>query len=436
MLTGFIQFLNTHTPLLYLTQSLWRDEAFSVLVARPGGIETIRITAADFTPPLYYLLLHYWMNIFGEGEIAIRMLSFLFFLAFLVVFYKFSKTIFKNSWAKISLLLASTNPMLVYYAFEARTYSLFALTSTASMYYFYINNRIAYIIATTLALYTHPYTVFIPFTQGLYLLIKKRLNREKIAMMIVPFILYIPWMFVIVEQVKRTGQMWMYPINTNLVQSVLGNLLIAYDGTPGFLWNNMKILSLIVFVLYIYAINTKKKWKKNSLFFLWVFVPLVIVLAISYVKPIYVNRYIIMVSVGQILLLSIALQSIPNALIRKTLTLFFFAVWIYTLYFLPPYVKKVDLRSSFQHVNAIAQNGDFIYANTPLVFFESLYYSNNQNSVYLYNPDQITLPPYLGTILIPTSKHKDIFPQYPKRTFMIYENGHFEIFSGFPEITN
>lgn len=36
----------SNTPLLYLTQSLWRDEAFSVLIANPGGWETVRITAA------------------------------------------------------------------------------------------------------------------------------------------------------------------------------------------------------------------------------------------------------------------------------------------------------------------------------------------------------------------------------------------------------
>lgn len=435
MFESIIGFIETHTPLLYLTQSFWRDEAFSVMVATPGGFETIRITAADYTPPLYYLILHYWMALFGKGEITVRMLSFIIFIGFLLVFYQFVKAIFKDSWTKISLLLAACNPMLVYYAFEARAYSLYALTTTASMYYFYINHKLGYIISTTLALYTHPYTVFVPATQVIYLLIKKKLNKEKIILMAIPFLLYIPWIFVIFEQIQKSQQMWMYSINTSLVQAVLGNLLIGYEGTPGFLWNHMKILSLIVFVLYILAIGTKKRFKENILFFLWVFIPLTIVLTISYFKPIYVNRYIITVSVAQVLLLAVALKSISNLILRRILTLFFFSIFLYTLYFMPFYIKKVDIKSTFKEVNSFAGQSQ-VYANTPLVFFESVYYFQNPQNVYLYNPDHIPLPVYVGAVLIPQSIHKDSFPEYPQKTIMIYEDGHYEVFSELPSIQN
>ncbi|MBI2029763.1 glycosyltransferase family 39 protein [Candidatus Gottesmanbacteria bacterium] len=423
-----------NTPLLYLTQSLWRDEAFSVLVASPGGFETIRITSSDYSPPLYYLFLHYWMLVFGKAEITIRVLSLIFFIGFLYIFYQFAKAIFKDKWAKVSLLLAAFNPMLVYYAFEARGYSLNILTTTASMYYFYINKPLPYIIATTLALYTHPYTVIVPVVQGLYLLISKKLTKEKIITMVIPFILYTPWMFVIADQLTRTEKMWMWPINLTLILSVLGNLLIGYEGTPGFLWKYTIILSVTVFVLYIFAISTKKRFKQNILFFLWVFVPLAIVLIISYFKPIFVNRYLITVSSAQVMLLAIALKSIKTVIIKRLLTVFFFGIWLYSLYFLPPYIKKVDVRTAFAQINTIANEEDFVYANTPLVFFESVYYYKNPTKVYLFNPQHIILPNYLAIVLIPNKVHKDFFPKYPARTFMIYEDGHYEIFSGFPDI--
>lgn len=421
-----------NTPLLYLTQSLWRDEAFSVLVASPGGLETIRITSADYSPPLYYLFLHYWILVFGKAEITIRALSLIFFIGFLYIFYQFAKAVFKDSWAKVSLLLVALNPMLVYYAFEARGYSLNILTTTASMYYFYIYKPLPYIISTTLALYTHPYTVFVPIVQGLYLLISKKLSKEKIIMIAIPFILYTPWMLVIADQLTRTEKMWMWPINLTLVRSVLGNLLIGYEGTPGFLWNYTAILSGIVLVLYIFAISTKKRFKQNILFFLWVFVPLTIVLTISYFKPIFVNRYVITVSSAQILLLSVALKSIKNVTIRRLLTVFFFGIWLYFLYFLPPYIKKVDIRTTFEQINTIANERDLVYANSPLVFFESVYYYKNPTKVYYFNPQHIVLPNYLAVVLIPDKVHEDSFPKYPTKTFMIYEDGHYEIFSGLP----
>src|SRR3989344_7998561 len=114
----------TNTPLLYLTKSLWRDEAFSVLIAEFGITDIVRLTAADYTPPLYYFLLHYWMMIAGNGEIAVRVLSFLFFIALLVIIYVFARDVLKlrrNERIAVTVLMA-VNPMLLYYAFEARAY--------------------------------------------------------------------------------------------------------------------------------------------------------------------------------------------------------------------------------------------------------------------------------------------------------------------------
>src|SRR5436190_4188502 len=58
-----------------LKSHLWLDETLSVDIARlPIG----KIPAAlrhDGAPPLYYLLLHGWMRLFGTGDVAVRALS-------------------------------------------------------------------------------------------------------------------------------------------------------------------------------------------------------------------------------------------------------------------------------------------------------------------------------------------------------------------------
>src|SRR4051812_13236446 len=54
---------------------LWLDESLTVEIARrplPGLFAALR---HDGSPPLYYLLLHYWMKVFGTGDIAVRALS-------------------------------------------------------------------------------------------------------------------------------------------------------------------------------------------------------------------------------------------------------------------------------------------------------------------------------------------------------------------------
>lgn len=433
MFNSLISFLFTHTPLLYLTQSLWRDEAFSVLIAEPGGFESIKITAADFNPPLYYLLLNFWIKIFGKSEISIRMLSFVFFLCFLYVFYKFALFVFNKKLAIVLTTTAALCPILIYYGFEARMYSLYALTTTASMYFFYTKKWKPYIVVTTLALYTHPYTIFVPLTQGLYLLLKKKLTKLVLANILIPFIFYLPWILVIINQFKNSSQMWIYPIDLNLITSVLANLLVGFDGTPGFLWQYMKIFSLFLFIFYLFAFSKKETREKYLLFFLWVFVPLSIVLTVSYFKPIFVNRYIITVSVAQLFLLMVSLQSLSWKKLKIFSSVFVLSIFVFFLFYLPPFIKKVNIRDTFTEITSLSRKDDLVLARSPLVFFESLYYFPDRERVYLYNPDMVKLPAYLGNVLIPNNKHTNTFPTYPKRAFMVYENGSYELFSGFPK---
>src|SRR5437868_8542899 len=68
--------------LRFLTSShLWLDEALTVNIAR---LPLSRIPDAlrhDGSPPLYYLLLHWWIAVFGDGDVAARALSAVFAIA-------------------------------------------------------------------------------------------------------------------------------------------------------------------------------------------------------------------------------------------------------------------------------------------------------------------------------------------------------------------
>src|SRR4051794_40055749 len=54
---------------------LWADEALSVGIARLPVDRLLAALRHDGAPPLYYLLLHGWMRVFGSGPAAARALS-------------------------------------------------------------------------------------------------------------------------------------------------------------------------------------------------------------------------------------------------------------------------------------------------------------------------------------------------------------------------
>ena len=90
-----LNLLFNFTPLKLVAEFIWRDEAFSYFMARENLMNIVLTTARDNNPPLYYILLHFWMKIFGSTEIALRSLSVIFFWATTYVAFLFLNDIFK-----------------------------------------------------------------------------------------------------------------------------------------------------------------------------------------------------------------------------------------------------------------------------------------------------------------------------------------------------
>ena len=55
--------------------SLWLDEALSVNIARLPIGDIASWLRHDGHPPLYYVVLHGWIELFGSGDTAVRALS-------------------------------------------------------------------------------------------------------------------------------------------------------------------------------------------------------------------------------------------------------------------------------------------------------------------------------------------------------------------------
>src|SRR5436305_4632698 len=65
---------------LHTSSDLWLDEALTVNIAKLPVGDLLRQLKHDGHPPLYYLLLHVWMKVFGSGDNAVRSLSTVFSL--------------------------------------------------------------------------------------------------------------------------------------------------------------------------------------------------------------------------------------------------------------------------------------------------------------------------------------------------------------------
>ncbi len=173
----------------------WHDERVTICIAnglfyanKPNGYEftsnsfrsqnkienVLQSTIKDNGNSIFYnVVLHYWKNVFGNSDFALRFLSVLSGLLLVFIGYRFSKSMFNDS--RIGLLTAflfAIQPMFIEDAQKIRAYAFATLLSFCSSYILLLiiklkNNAnsyylfAGYVILATLSLLSHYLTSYI-----------------------------------------------------------------------------------------------------------------------------------------------------------------------------------------------------------------------------------------------------------------------------------
>ena len=118
-------------------KGFWEDEASTVLLLKEDlGRMLAGVADGERAPYLYYLLAWPWTRLFGDGEVGLRSLSVLFGAATVPVAYLAARELISRRAGVVVAALVATNPILVWYSQEGRTYALFVLLSALALYFF------------------------------------------------------------------------------------------------------------------------------------------------------------------------------------------------------------------------------------------------------------------------------------------------------------
>ena len=365
------------------TASLWGDEAFSAILSMKPIPEIISIIARDTSPPLYNLTEHIWFQIFGTSEIAVRSLSFLYYLIAVFFVYKIANHLWDKKTAILASVLTFLNPFFFIYAFEGRMYSILAAAVTASMYFFLTQKWVGYVLATSAALYSHHFSIFAVFIQGLWFLKEFFWGKRKVAYSILKSfvaigILYTPWLIPLYNQIRMVGGgFW---LGTPSVPD-LGKLILTYLN-----------ISLIALILR----DWKKNFEKSVFLLLWFAGPIALTWLISQkFSSIFFDRYLLYAIPGAMLLVASQKQKFSKYFIAITLVFFLVAAFYY---FIHP-IKR-PFRDLATYVKSTRDGGDFIlnwYSNGTHHIWETKYYGIGGP---IYVPSGGVLPFFVGTALM------------------------------------
>ena len=198
------------------SKGLWLDEAYSVLAARLPFMEMLEKLSRDATPPLYYVFLAPWVRLFGSGEAAARALSIVFSISGIALMGMLSFRYFSLRIASAVTLILAFTPMHIYYAQEARMYSLLALLGIALVFsgleYLTRGSRLALILValfSVLMLLTHNIAAWFVIGVNVAFLSlcgdRRRLLRWLAAQTLAALI-YLPWLLIALEQVHEQSE--------------------------------------------------------------------------------------------------------------------------------------------------------------------------------------------------------------------------------------
>ncbi len=384
--------------------SIWYDEAFSVELARqPLPLLLHIISGPEPNMELYYLFLHFWLGFTGllglyATEFVVRFPSAVFAALSTVVVFLLGRRFIGTSAGIVGAGLYLLNDLQLVYAQQTRAYSLqllliciacYALLAALTRTSHPRRCWACYIVATTLAVYTHLFSLLVLLAQlvmfaGLLILPGERRRSIRclpdfIASLVITAILIIP-MLLISRNGSKTG--WLPVPHLSDIYHLF--LTISADSKVYLLLlAGFCVLGLGMAVL-CYLPAGKDLLKRNALLddkseqayqgFLpvalalvcWLVVPIIASYVISYTPTrLFSSRYLVTIVPALALLVGLGVATLRWRMVQVGLTivLFLLAARYVPLYYQSAQVEDWNSTTHWLEQQYHPDDGIFCYDN-------------------------------------------------------------------------
>ncbi|MHB8233293.1 MAG: glycosyltransferase family 39 protein [Solirubrobacteraceae bacterium] len=295
-------------------KGLWVDEAFSANYARMNlsGLWHV-ISGRDPNMGLYYVLLHFWVRVFGPNEAALRSFSAIVGALAIPFAVLLGTRLFGRTAGLVAGLLLALNPFFLQYAQIARSYALAVMLVLASCYAFVLalqspsrRRLVAYVLTSALSFYAHYFAALVLLAQAATLLAfapREVVRGRWLVAAVAVIALCIP-AGVFASREQASGVEW---IGT----PSFGDLLRVPSGITG--GTGLAILlSALACYGFVQAMRRGRRWQAEFVA-AWLFFPV----ALDFIEsrlghPLFVTHYLIVVLPALLLLAAAGVAALPR----------------------------------------------------------------------------------------------------------------------------
>lgn len=407
-----ILLLATHVRLLYLTKAdIWHDEGYTAAIIKQPLIDIISTTTTDVHPPFYYIIMHFWQLLFGDSIISLRSFSVACGVMTIALLFFLLQKIFSKRIAIFGAFLAALGPFLIRYSDEARMYALAALIGVAATYAFImaVDKKdkkpwwILYGFLVAIGIYAQYFLALLLPAHFVYLWLKIGGNRTDVIKIFTNknvwlaaglcFLLFLPWLPVMISQVGRvSGEFWIPEVNKFTIPTTL-SMFLTYDERI------VRYFGLLLLpIMLIKSLTLARKFHKYRaaiwLMTIWSFLPMIIIYVLSKGRPVYLDRYFTYSAPAFYSLMAIYIGIIFSSKRIRSVGLSIILILLIGYYMWHVGSKNIteaswnSTNTAMNHINENIKSNDSIISGEIYTYFHTSYYNRTNKEIFLLRPDQ------------------------------------------------
>lgn len=341
------------------------DEPFSIFHAQQDLKHIFSLsTQGEPNTPLFLVLLHFWIKLFGYDATFLRILPLIFNCLTAVIIYQTGKRFFNLPSAITASLLFIFSFSQFFHGLEVRSYSMFTLAASLTLYCFLdvINSRskgsIARLVLSNLfVVYSHYFGLFIIFSEGIALLFY--LKDHKILKFVVlstgmTILGFAPMIRIIINQffLSSKGTWLSSPLSGDYRKWLL--FLFNHES----IFTAFQLILVIAAILFLFRFLKYRHWKpmldkKYIILLLWSIIPFTLMYFISFKMPIFTGRYILYTAPGFYLLTASIISTLLSKyrIIELTALTVVLVLMAYHLRILPHDFGWRDIKKSADYIS-------------------------------------------------------------------------------------
>lgn len=404
-------------------QGLWRDEVDAIYFAlRPLPQTLSMFIEPAQNGPLYFLALRPWFTWLGSQEFMLRYPSALAGALSIALIWRVGRILWTEERssqqllepALVAALLLAVNPYQRWYGQEGKMYAVLICLVLAAHWAWLTGMQrggwrpwVLYVLLTTISFFTHLLAVLLIPLHLIWFALSWLPTRRQfqgygaaLVALTAPYSIMAWWHWAMITRVDFTTPFTFTPLSTMV-------RILILNHSRGFVTNLNPGWLLPVFALALAGIllapwlptspgpnYAQRPFRPWLLTLAWLAAPVLLIYAISLIKPVFLDRYVIWIAPAALLMMAVGVARMRTYSLPLTLLLLSWVVgiWLYAGWLQPQMVRKSDLRQAVAFVTANRQPEQLLILHIPYLETSYRYYSSDFGPRPFDNSDQRLLP--------------------------------------------